>query len=467
MTEQNSIVALDRFIQATRDSGYRGTSSAVAELVDNSFQAGAERVSIRVTPRGEREVGLTLTVRDDGQGMSPTTLREALRFGGTTRFGSRSGLGRFGMGLPNASLNQARRVEVFSWQDSGKIWMSYLDVDEIATDALVEVPEPTEVEPSGVPGGPPDSKSGTVVYWTRADRLDNRRPTTIHRKLMVTMGRVFRYFLWSGATLTVGDERVVPIDPLFVRDDSLTTGGVLEDEWTCEVLDSPAGVESGTVTVRFASLPVASWSRWSQEEKRSRGITNGAGVSIVREGREVDYGWYFMGGKRRQNYDDWWRAEVSFSPLLDTAFGISHTKQSIRPAAHLTEALTPYIEGMARELHKQVRSAYSVTNGRPSQNSESLRVGLAMGTPDASRPFLVPVSGEKPTHAELNPVHPFFCGGNGQLQSMLHDGHPVSALLLAAAKAEIAASASDRGALRRFRDRWSQTLASLLNGERL
>src|SRR5262249_32188384 len=44
----DTLVAVDRFIQATRDSGYRGTPSAVAELVDNALQAGASRVVITV-----------------------------------------------------------------------------------------------------------------------------------------------------------------------------------------------------------------------------------------------------------------------------------------------------------------------------------------------------------------------------------------------------------------------------------
>ena len=48
--------------------------------------------------------------------MDAETLTEALRFGGTTSFNSRKGLGRFGMGLPNASLSQARRVDVYTWQ---------------------------------------------------------------------------------------------------------------------------------------------------------------------------------------------------------------------------------------------------------------------------------------------------------------------------------------------------------------
>lgn len=52
--EEFSIVAVDKFIQATRDSGYKGTSSAVAELVDNSLQAGATEISVSVTVE-ERE----------------------------------------------------------------------------------------------------------------------------------------------------------------------------------------------------------------------------------------------------------------------------------------------------------------------------------------------------------------------------------------------------------------------------
>ena len=44
-----SIVAVDRFILATRDSGYKGTSSAIAELVDNSLQAHATEISISLT----------------------------------------------------------------------------------------------------------------------------------------------------------------------------------------------------------------------------------------------------------------------------------------------------------------------------------------------------------------------------------------------------------------------------------
>src|SRR5580658_8177736 len=111
---ESSIVVLDRFIQATRDSGYKGTASAISELVDNSIQAGATRISISL---GASPADGSICVRtlDNGCGMDPLTLRQSLRFGGSTRFGYRTGLGRYGMGLPNASLSQARRIAVYMW----------------------------------------------------------------------------------------------------------------------------------------------------------------------------------------------------------------------------------------------------------------------------------------------------------------------------------------------------------------
>src|SRR5713101_1846319 len=133
-----SIIALDKFIQATRDSGYKGTSSAISELVDNSIQAGATHIAISVTASTSEEEGkaVEISVLDNGSGMDPFTLRQALRFGGSSRFGDRSGLGRYGMGLPNASLSQARRVTVYSWQAPGEGCAVYLDVDEVANGTI-------------------------------------------------------------------------------------------------------------------------------------------------------------------------------------------------------------------------------------------------------------------------------------------------------------------------------------------
>src|SRR5690348_1845911 len=112
--------------------------------------------------------------------MTATAWTRWLRFGGSSRFNDRSGLGRYGMGLPNSSFSQARRVDVYSWQKLGTVLHTFLDVDEIASGKVTEVPEPT---PATLPDwvGKVGTKSGTLVVWTRCDKLDHRRVSTITR----------------------------------------------------------------------------------------------------------------------------------------------------------------------------------------------------------------------------------------------------------------------------------------------
>lgn len=375
--DNGSIVALDRFIEATRDSGYKGTVNAVAELVDNSLQAGAKdvHVQLRISPEQD-DYRIQLIVTDDGCGMDRGVLRQALRFGGTTRFNDRRGLGRYGMGLPNASLSQARRVEVFTWQNSKRPIFSYLDVDEIIEGRLQQIPAPrSRCLPSSV--SQLSKASGTVVLWTKCDRLDHRRASTLARKLHTFLGRMFRYFLWNGVTITIDDRPVEPIDPLYVAESSKTRGGQLfQEPMTFEVragMNNGKASSVGQVVVRFSELPVHEWHSLPRDEKRRLGVSNGAGVSVVRAGREIDYGWFFMGGKRRENYDDWWRCEVKFDPILDEAFGITHTKQQIRPGEFLQEVLDPELEVIAKALNARVRQQHAeLKTGRQTVVAESL-----------------------------------------------------------------------------------------------
>ncbi len=358
-TSSFSIIAVDRFIQATRDSGYKGTPSAVAELVDNALQASARHVDIQVVRAANGDGNaIEVIVQDDGVGMDRHVLRHALRFGGSTRFNDRRGLGRYGMGLPNSSVSQARRVTVYTWQSDSPVYKSYLDVDEIASGTVTNVPAARRAK---LPFEGDFGDSGTIVVWSRCDRLENRRVSTIVRKLLSALGRRFRYFIWDGVRITVNGDPVDPLDPLFLHPVAKYNGATLFGEpFECEVQANPGnGADTiGRVRLRFTELPVHEWHKLPNKEKRRLGISKGAGVSIVRAGREVDYGWFFLGGKRRENYDDWWRCEIQFDPVLDEAFGITPTKQQIRPKSYLLETLCPDIEATARALNGRARKAH-------------------------------------------------------------------------------------------------------------
>lgn len=360
MTSQRPLVADHQFLLATRDTGYRGIAASVAELIDNAIQAAATDVHVVVREgcdNGSVDRALTIAVLDNGRGMDRDCLWAAIQFGGTERFDDRSGLGRFGMGLPNSSVSVTRRFEVYSWKRWGDILHTYLDIDEVAERQLPGIPEPTA---RNLPGWtvPIVGRSGTLVVWTRCDRLDYRRVSTVAAKLRLPLGRIYRRHLWHGLRLWVNEERVTPTDPLLCHPDTGEGGATPYGVPLTYEIALPCSSRTALVTVRFTELPVAEWHALSAEEKRTRGIVGEAGVSFVRAGREIDHGWRLLGAKRRENYDDWWRCEVAFDPDLDEHFGVTHSKQGVAPTPYLRSILEPDLEVAARSLNARVRTAF-------------------------------------------------------------------------------------------------------------
>ncbi|HYT21895.1 MAG TPA: ATP-binding protein [Candidatus Polarisedimenticolia bacterium] len=500
------IVAVRSFIEATRDTGYKSTGAAIAELVDNSFEATASTVDVRIEEiEAQGTKGLTVRVTDDGTGMTPDVLRLALQFGGSTRFDSRTAAGRYGMGLPNGSLSQARRVEVFTWTRPSQVWRSYLDVDEIASGQLLEVPPPRTFDPPSLLA---KTNSGTVVTLTKCDRLDYRRIRTLEEKLSLELGRVFRKFIYAGKRLLLNGQAIRPLDPLFLQAGQNLTGAEPFGPPLQYRVRIPATTDAvSTAVVRFSELPIEQWHEFSNDEKNRSRIAKHAGVSIVRANREIDYGWYFMGGKRKENYDDWWRCEVSFMPDLDELFGVTHSKQKINPTEALSAILVPEMERTARELNSRVRRKYaSIRREAPGSKSirkleardylleppthlhrnqekevvlcRSLRThnggigGLRFRVAHRTSPgnsFYEPALKHGRLDLVLNESHPFFTSVYRPLEaSTLHMERAtldhVLTLLFAGARAECSlGDTKQRKIIHRFREHWSDTLAAFLS----
>ena len=76
---------------------------------------------------------------------------------------------------------------------------------------------------------------GTVVVWDECDRLDHKRLSTLESKLGSVLGRMFRYFIWSGKVdLSINGQSVAPIDPLFRHEKAVYRGAVqFQDTWVC------------------------------------------------------------------------------------------------------------------------------------------------------------------------------------------------------------------------------------------
>lgn len=346
-----SIVRQDRFIEATRDSGYKSTDSALSELIDNSIQAMAKSVAIEFIAMEEESDGpgrpkkprvMQVLVADNGRGMDAETLRCSLRFGDSSRFGDRTGLGRFGMGLPNASVSQACRVEVYSWLRGCKPLHTYIDVDMIASKELSEIPEPVEAEIPAPYAHLCTSASGTLVVWKNCDRLDHDgKLDTLVRSLRSALGRMFRYYLIQDFQLTIDGKRVRPMDPLYlmpqarIPEDELATKHGDTLKFDVPVPGKPG--QTSTVEVTISLLPER-WQRElgpgkTKEQKegmKARNIEGTTGYSIIRANREIDL--IHSPYHARHWKDRWYRVEIRFEPELDEVFGVTHTKQYARIA---------------------------------------------------------------------------------------------------------------------------------------
>jgi hypothetical protein len=345
----HDLLVMRNFIHAVRDAGYVNLSTALAELVDNSIQAGAHRIDVGIT----RPLGDSLPeirVLDDGKGMDRTELRDCLRFGGTIRFNQRQSFGRFGMGLPMASLSQARRVEVTAWQPGMAPQQVVMDVDQMYQSGGLACRSVPDAEAG-------ETASGCLVVWKRCDRMEYQRLGWAEKALRRDLGRMYRYYLEDGITITVNGTAVQPVDPLMLSKVIEGEHAMPAFETLTYDLTTAAGTTS-TVTVRFSVLPVLAWHGLDNAAKKKSGIVGDSVVSILRSGREIARGWYLMGGKRKENYDDWWRCEISFEPDLDEQFGITINKQGIRPTAALREALEPELESIARMLNARVRKLF-------------------------------------------------------------------------------------------------------------
>ncbi len=354
------IVPIHLAVKAMRDSGYKNAAYAIAELIDNAVQAGADSVQLlcreteeRVSARVRRRID-KIAILDNGSGMDAKVLREALQFGNGQHLNDRKGIGRFGMGLPNSSLSQGKRVDVWTWQKGGVPLHSYLDLAEIESGALRDVPEP---KPQAIPAlwkaatakvGP----SGTLVVWGNLDRCQWRTAQAIIRNSEFTIGRIYRRFISQGsvsirlASFVDAPGRGFDIDDLAKPNDPLylMAGTSCPAPWDAKAMFEPYGdatefgVKTGgdehRVRVRFTvATKEARQGHNPGDKPHGLHAAGNVGVSVVRADRELELqaGWT----SRSEARERWWGAEVDIPPGLDEVFGVTNDKQSARALADM------------------------------------------------------------------------------------------------------------------------------------
>lgn len=359
------ILVGDAFVRGMRDIGYKSTSYAIAELVDNAVQASATKVDV-VFGLGTGAKPTKIAVIDDGYGMEPQMVRASLIWGAGTRAEDRTGFGKYGYGLPSASVSQCHRVTVYSKTGTGKWHSAYLDIDEISRGewnkgGRIETPvEQPEEPPAFVIDFLTQTKrwdtftQGTVVIWEILDRIDFKTRESLRNVLLTSLGTIYRGYLTDTPT-TVDGVPVEPCDPLFLTEgfryyDIDEDRAIALPPAIIEVKDKKSGEVVGRMRVRFARFPATFFRKpeLKHTNKPGRGGTNerlevadaNNGIIFMRNGRQIDV---VRPPRSMASFnattDRFWAVEVDFDASLDEEFSITTSKQQIKPSDRIWDML--------------------------------------------------------------------------------------------------------------------------------
>lgn len=201
-------------------------ATALADLIDNSIDAHADTVTIRLVTTDS--LLHTVRVRDNGDGMSGDELQLAMRLGERREYAA-TDHGHFGMGLKAASLSQSRTLTVFTLGEGDVPRAIRIGRQgfhgEVLTDQAAW--NGFEDEPGSL------DSTGTVVEWSGVENVSRASSPTERQmwlerlvgSLRTELGLTFHRLLSSGrlrigvevfddAVALVGVRRnVEPVDP--------------------------------------------------------------------------------------------------------------------------------------------------------------------------------------------------------------------------------------------------------------
>lgn len=418
-----SIVDIQNMGDALRNTGYKNIESAVSEIVDNSIEASAKNIFLIISESvnkisGRQQVS-EIAFLDNGDGMNEDILSGCLGIGSTTRQ-ARKGMGRFGVGLPQASLHACPEVEVYSWQGGIENCKKvYLDIDkvkngeqtEIEDPVLVEIPEKYKpyIDYRTLINQYDFSENGTLVIWKRCDKIQPKTRGPLVERLEFSLGQKFRHFISNGISeiKIICDNNqetavdIYPNDPLFLMENNYVLGNPeepgkaykkrndnnlepffepyrMEGNENGEVVipikyyDKNGNVAESTVLARFSIVK----SKFYDETAFKPGTNPGSyefgknyakkmeGISVVRANREIDFRKFDFYENINEPQHRWWGCEIIFTPELDEAFGVSNNKQYVElkrvepEDIDLDEEVQPIWSQLYSTIHNTIDAMY-------------------------------------------------------------------------------------------------------------
>jgi len=376
-----------KLINSLRHLGYTNYS-AIADLVDNSFDADATFVKIYAR---QRDNDAEIIIADNGSGMDLAILGQAIRLGSNVDKSEDSDLGKFGMGLCTASLSICKETTVLTKTEDGDLLKAVNDVDEvIRRNKFVSFLGTANMEESMLFDELTDkSAHGTVVILRSCDNLTNRNLSNLSNKVAKDLARIFRYFIGAGRQIYVNDKLIPAIDPL-EWDNSSTTKFDESD------LDISIGDVADIIHIKTALLADDP----ASGEKETALSMQAQGFYVMRNNREIMDG-VSLNLFTKHNSLNRMRIEISFSGRLDKLMGINFTKRDVNIEQALLDKLSQYFRGQIATIRNRANRERATDTPEDVQEihtdvaQEIRKKSKLLMTPKAPKETRVQVGNEK------------------------------------------------------------------------
>ncbi|MFE4243444.1 ATP-binding protein [Peribacillus butanolivorans] len=353
-----SIPSAAPLIGSLRSIGY-DLETAIADIVDNSIDAGCKNIDITMN---WDEDGSFIRILDDGSGMDRESLTAAMKLGSKNpeSIRNKSELGRFGMGLKTASFSLGKRLTVLTKKNQTtniRCW----DLDYIAKENKWEIFLFPRDEISIERLGDIETESGTVVLIEQLDRVVKEPFSTAKQKSFFNkigkvrshLGMIFHRYLSridKKIYISLNGNLVEGWDPFFNKSFATLIRPV--DQYM--IYDSP-------VSVRISILP--HFSKLTEQEYEQAGGPKGwsaqQGFYIYRNKRMlISGGW--LGLFNREDSANLARIEIDIQNDADFEWNIDIKKSKATPPSEM-KAILEKIGAEARRLSHEVYYRRTVT----------------------------------------------------------------------------------------------------------
>lgn len=371
--------------------------SAVADLVDNSITYDATEIDITFG-RPDAGKGRWMAISDNGSGMSPECLEEAMRIGGKSDYSGNS-LGKYGFGLKGASWSQTKVFTVVTKEDGQATHHMTWDAHDMGEWEVKSDPlEAWEVTATAL------NKHGTVVLWkdmkppqTTATLKGLNPYSSEIAALERHLALVFHRFIEGKVegrkpvAIKINGNRIAANNPV---------GHPLVKAYDLKPIKIPTESGEGRVHVQAFLLPsedeIAAHHKADGPEAVKLALdriglygkrNESQGLYIYRHSRLIRWGGWAQMWATNDEKTKLARVVVEFGKALDDAFKINISKQTVQ----LPQQLQAEIKKLADIARKDSQKKYRRPKV-PQQPSSKPRASAGNGT-NAGKPAAGPVTG--------------------------------------------------------------------------